>query len=253
MKVLAYLRVSTKEQAQEDKFGLSTQRDVVNRWAESHENTILEYYEDKGYSGSNQMRPDLQQLLQDVKSTEAEAVVVPYFDRWARDTFLHLYLEKELKVHDIKLLSATEEGMNDDDPTSELQRTMMSAFAQYERQRITSRMAGGRKKKAESGGHATGRVPFGYKKDEDSGELVIDPEEAEIVKRIYKYRQEPHNFSLRAIAEMLNDNGDRTKKGNKWSAKSVSYILNNKKYQGVLEQNVQGEKITTANKNLEIQ
>jgi len=251
MKVLAYLRVSTKEQAQADKFGLSTQRTVVNRWAERHENSILEYYEDKGYSGSNQMRPDLQQLLQDVKSTEAEAVVVPYFDRWSRNTFLHLYLEKELKVHDIKLLSATEEGMNDDDPTSELQRTMMSAFAQYERQRITARMAGGRRQKAESGGHATGRVPFGYEKDEDSGELVINHKEAQIVALIFQYRGD--DLSLRKIARLLNDKGYRTKKDNKWSGKSVSYILKNKKYQGILEQNIQGEKITTANKNLAIQ
>lgn len=251
MKVFTYLRVSTKEQAEDNKYGITDQQSVVNAWVDTHDHEVVDVYIDDGYSGSTQMRPRLQDLLQDIKTTEIDAVVVPYFDRWARDTFLHLYLEKELKVQGIKLLSATEDGMNDDDPTSQLQRTMMSAFAQYERQRITARMAGGRRQKAKSGGHATGRVPFGYNKNDETGELEINHKEAQIVALIFQHRS--NGLSLRKIANRLNEQGYRTKKDNKWSGKSVSYILKNKKYQGILEQSIQGEKITTANKKLQIQ
>lgn len=249
MKALAYLRVSTKEQASDSAFGLEAQKEIIESWEKQTGNTIPKFYIDKGYSGSTQDRPKLLTMLKDIKHLpDIEAVVVPKFDRWARDTFLHLYLEKELKVQGVELLSATEDSMNSDDPTTRFQRTLMSAMAEYEREMIRIRMEGGRRQKAKKGGHATGRIPYGYRKGEDG--LEIHPEEANGVQLIYEMRNAGN--SLRTIANKLNKKGYATKKGNKFRAKTVSRILKNPKYKGIMNQTVAGEQVDSENGSLRI-
>lgn len=249
MKVLAYMRVSTKEQASDSAFGIEAQKDIIESWEKQTGHTIPKFYIDKGYSGSTQDRPKLQTMLQDIKHMpDVDAVVVPKFDRWARDTFLHLYLEKELKVQEVELMSATEDSMNNDDPTTRFQRTLMSAMAEYEREMIRIRMEGGRRQKAESGGHATGRIPYGYRKGEDG--LEIHPREAECVKQIFRLRND--GMSLRKIANIVNSLGYSTKKGNDFRAKTVSRILKNDKYKGIMNQKVAGENVSAENGSLRI-
>lgn len=251
MKALGYIRVSTKAQGGEDRFGIPEQKDAIKTWAESNGYEIDGWYIDNGYSGSEQNRPALQDLLEDVKKNAEVPVIVAKIDRWARDTFLHLYLEKELVKTGSSLLSVAEDGFNDtDNATNALMREIMMSFAKFEAQRISARMSGGRRQKAKTGGHATGRIPFGYTKDSETGELVIHPQESAIVRCIFKDRE--RGKSLRAIAKGLNEAGSTTKKGNKWRAKSISNILNNKKYRGILEQSVNGETITSKNEELNV-
>lgn len=250
-KAVGYIRVSTKAQAGEDRFGIPEQKSSIKQWAESQGYTDIEWYVDNGYSGSSQDRPALQELLAEIKNLQVP-VIVAKIDRWARDTFLHLYLEKELVKAGSELLSVAENGFNDtEDPMNELMREIMMSFAKFESQRITARMSGGRRQKAKSGGHATGRTPFGYKKDLDTGTLKVDADEAKIVQSIF-YLHRKEGRSLRAIAEWLNRNHYTTKAGNKWRAKSVSNILNNSKYKGEIKQKVGGETITTHNPELKI-
>lgn len=249
MKTVGYLRVSTKEQAKNSKFGIPNQRDIVEKYAEREDLEVSEWFSDDGYSGGNQMRPALQDLLALAKE-EKITVIVAYFDRWARDTFLHLFLEKELIANKCHLISATEENLNDTSPHAELMKNMTIAFAQYERQRITARMTGGRRQKAKSGKVATGRTPFGYRKGDD-GELEIDPEEAKVVVKIFNGRNK-YGYSLRSIADGLNKKGHQTKSGKKWSAASVSYILKNDKYKGELNQMVGGDLISSTNQGLQV-
>lgn len=245
MKTVGYLRVSTKEQAKNTKFGIPNQRDIIEKYAKNQNLSVSEWYEDDGYSGGNQLRPRLQDLLEDVKG-EPTTVIVAYFDRWARDSFLHLYLEKELIKHESQLVSAAEESLNEKNPHTELMKNMTIAFAQFERQRITARMAGGRRQKAKSGGIATGRIAIGYTKDEN-GNIVPDKDEVSVIKRIFELRGE--GLSLRHIAKYVTLSYPDTKK---WSASSVRYVLNNEKYKGILNQSVQGETIRSENESLKI-
>jgi site-specific DNA recombinase len=111
-------------------------------------------------------------------------------------------------------------------------------------------MTGGRRQKAKSGKVATGRIPFGYKKNED-GEMEIDPEEAKTVVQIFEFREE-YGMSLREIATRLNMKGRTTKSGKEWSAASISYLLKNQKYRGELEQVVGGTTIHSTNESLKM-
>lgn len=242
MKVFAYIRVSTKEQAKSDKFGIPNQRGIIEKYAVREDLTVSEWYVDDGYSGSTQMRPKLQKLLTDLnKLDEDSAVIVPYFDRLSRDSFLYHFLIKEFMSSGATVVSATEESLNSDDPHADLMKSITVAFAQFERQRITARMAGGRRQKAEAGGHATGRIPFGFEKSE-AGDIRKVPAEVREVQDIFSMRDRT-GWSLRKIAGFLN-NSEATKK---WSASSVRYVLKNELYKGRMIQTVDGEEIVKRN------
>jgi site-specific DNA recombinase len=61
----------------------------------------------------------------------------------------------------------------------------------------------------------------------------VDPDEAQTIRRIYAMRQQ--GMSYRVIADVLNSEGIPTKRGGKWYAGTVRYILDNPKYRGAVE------------------
>ena len=73
---------------------------------------------------------------------------------------------------------------------------------------------------------------MGYCRDKDGG-LAIVAEEAEIVRRIYSLRRQRKGY--KAIADVMNQDGVPTKRGGKWYAATVRYILDNPKYKGLIE------------------
>ena len=85
----------------------------------------------------------------------------------------------------------------------------------------------GRKEKARRGEHAAGFPALGYKTNQG---LEVDPNGAAIVQDIFALHQQ--GYSLHGIASVLNQAGIPTKKGGKWCAGTVRYILNNPKYKG---------------------
>lgn len=97
-------------------------------------------------------------------------------------------------------------------------------MAAQERVTITQHTLAGKKGKAGVGGPA----PLGYRHDKEGG-LVIVPEEAEIVQRIYSLREQRH--TLEQIADVLNAEGVPTKSGGRWYPATVRYIFDNLKYQ----------------------
>lgn len=85
----------------------------------------------------------------------------------------------------------------------------------------------GRVKKANAKGFAGGRVPYGYNLI-DGDTLVIDPEEAKVVKEIYKLRKE--GISFQKLANTINSNKDNVRV---WSKQAISYLIKNPIYNGV--------------------
>lgn len=248
MQVIKYTRVSTKEQAKNDKTSLGNQSEVLDNYIKNKGFTVIESFTDAGFSGATINRPQLDKMFDFIKlnADKVDAVIVAYFDRWSRDTFMHLYLEKELMKYEVQLLSATEENLNGDDPATQMMRTFISAIAQYEKQRIVNRMSSGRARKAESGKVATGRTPFGYEKAED-GSLQVNPEQASIVSHIYELKAQDSNLSLNQIKKILKD-----QRGVSMSRSKIHYILNNKKYAGIVSQTVSGKKYEAENESLAI-
>lgn len=224
--VVGYIRVSTDSQA-ENGMGLEIQKDDINKFIAAHpEYRLLRIYEDPGISGASINRPGLRALLDAAKEKRFGKVIIAKLDRLARDLYIQLWVEKELLVDGIEVLSLAE-GFNGKDPITVAMRQIVGVFAQLEKGRITERLFSGRVKKVSIGGYAGGRLPRGYATTE--GKLHHNGE-ATVVLTIQKLKA--LGWSLRKIARHLNTEGIPNSKGRAWYSTTVKYILGNRVYAG---------------------
>jgi len=226
IKVVGYCRVSTEGQA-EHGMGLQIQKDGINRFIQDHpEYELVKIYEDPGISGASLNRPGLNALLGDAKGKGFSKVIIAKLDRLARDLYIQLWVEKELLVHGIEVISLAE-AFNGKDPMTTAMRQIVGVFAQLEKGRITERLLSGRLKKASLGGYAGGRLPRGYATDE--GKLRLN-REATTVRAIQKLHRQ--GWAFRRIARHMNEQHIPNSKGACWYPATIRYIVLNQVYQG---------------------
>lgn len=237
MNVIAYTRVSTDGQIGEDKFGLDVQKKTIEEYCAKNDMHILKWYTDEGESGAK-TRPGFDEIVYgEVSNPPYEAVVVAKSDRVARDINIYYYYKMMLTKKNIKLISIAE-----DFGQFGVFANMLEAFtlcvAEMERENINKRTSGGRKVKAALGGYSGGRAPMGYKVQ--NKKLVINPDEAEVVKFIFK-----HKFagdSMLGTMNALNAAGYKTRNGKPFVISTVQSIWNNERtYRGEYRYGKNGE------------
>ena len=217
MAILAYLRVSTDEQARSG-LGMDAQLEAIEQAAGSPD----AIYRDDGFSGSDTRRQGLLDALDAL--TEGDALVVAKRDRLARDVFFSAWIEKEAKKRRARIVSAAGEGTDNDEPASKLMRTIVDAFAEYERNLISARTAAALQQKRRRGEKTGGGVPFGKQLAADGTHLVDDAEEQRILSLIVDLRDQ--GWSLRQIGAEMGRRGIPTKTGKvNWNPKTISALL----------------------------
>lgn len=233
VKAVGYLRVSTEEQAQNG-LGLESQDRAVRAFALSQGYQLVGVVTDKGVSGSTHpfARPGFSQIVEMAEARAFSVLLVAKFDRMARHIVYSVTTVKDLDDRFGVAIRSVSEPI---DTSSAMGRTIFAIFAgmaETEREVITDRMHGGRKEKAIRGGFAGGEAPYGYRKDQ-SGNLVVDEAQAEVVRRIFAMRGE--GTLLKDIAAKLNAEGVPSKRGRRWWQSQVGYVLENRKYVGAVE------------------
>lgn len=226
---IGYVRVSTENQAGDDKFGIEVQKEKILLYANENGYNIVAWYCDVT-SGASDDRPEMNKILfgEDVTNPPFEAVIAYKSDRVARDTKLYFYYLYTLEKRNIKLLSVKEEFPEGD--FANIYRSLMMFAAEQERKNIALRTGNGRKAKASAGGYSGGRVAYGYRVE--SGRLVINEDERPIVE--YVFEQHAKGVPMLTIADNLNELGYKTRKGTRFQNTSVRSIINNKPlYQGM--------------------
>lgn len=227
---IGYIRVSTEQQAEEEKYGIDVQKQAILLYANNNGYNIVDWKIDK-MSGVKDNRPALNEILNGdvISNPPIEAVIVFKNDRLARDTKLYFYYLYSLEKKNIKLLSTKEEFVEGDDMAN-IYRALIQFVAEQERKNIALRTSKGRSVKARCGGYSGGRCPYGYKVKE--GCLVINDEERPIVEYVFKRYAE--GTPMLTIADELNDLGYRTRKGTKFQNTSVRSIVKNRPlYEGM--------------------
>ncbi|QOY34718.1 recombinase family protein [Anaerobacillus isosaccharinicus] len=219
-KVAIYLRVSTKEQAEDDKFGLPIQKEDCKNFCKNKDYEIFNIYTDEGVSGSLQNRKAMNQLFEDAKSGHFSKMIISKYDRLARDLYLQMWFEKELLIYNIEILSVHEDFAGQD-PMKVMMRQMMGMFAQFEKSRISDRLLSGRIHKRGRGGFIGGQEPLGYFSIKGSKKLYINEEKVETVRRAFELRG---IGSLTKIAATLNMEGHTTRDNKAFSAMQVKRI-----------------------------
>lgn len=226
MRVLAYVRVSTDEQADEG-FSLPAQRQriadfVRSQWPAAAE---INWYIDDGFSAKNLDRPHLQELRRDAAA--GDVVMVLRLDRLTRSV-LDLYtLLKEWEHRGVFFRSVTE-PYDTQKPEGRFMIGLLALLAEWERLRIGERVREVMAHTVQADRCHLSRPPLGY--DLVDGRLVVNPAEAAIVREVFDLYLT--GLSLRAVARSLSQRGLRTKGHAEWTDFAVRYVLQNPVYTG---------------------
>lgn len=216
-KAVAYVRVSTDTQ----ELGPEAQRAALAVWADRNGVEIVATFEDRGVSGAAAIdrRPGLLSALDALAEHGAGLFVVAKRDRLARDVMNAAMIERMAERVGARVVSAAGEGEGDD-PASKLMRTMIDAFAEYERAIIRSRISAALAVKAARGEKVGGVQAYGAAEGNDAER---NDAEREIVAAVVKARAA--GLSIREIAAELAAAGMRTRKGGEIQSTQVARIL----------------------------
>jgi site-specific DNA recombinase len=234
-----YIRVSTKEQLGEDKFGLPVQLEMCKDYCLKNNYQIYKIYEDDGKSGGYEdldndlnKRPALNDLFEDANKGKFNLVLIPKLDRLARSLYAQLWVEKELRKLNIEVVSVSE-PFSGQDPVMTMMRQMMGVFAEFEKNRIAERLHSGKMYKRKLGGYIGGQAPLGYFSVKGSRRLYINEEKIKTVRRAFELKG---NMSLKKIAIKLNEEGHSTRDEKRFTAMQVKRIFDREKlYRGEMD------------------
>ena len=229
---VGYIRVSTKGQDADDRYGAEVQRDAILKFCELNNFVIDRWYYDT-ISGTIESRPEWNKILYDneVLNPPIEAVIAYKSDRIARDIKLYFYFLFLLEKRGVKLISTKEKFDDDQFGLASVYRALMLFVAEQERRNIALRTGSGRSVKANAGGYAGGQAPYGYSSTRGSGRLVVNEEEAKIVQLVFKLLDS--GWTMNDIADELNDRGYRTRNGKHFRFYQIRSLKDNRKtYEG---------------------
>lgn len=227
LRVAAYARVSTD--SDEQLVSLKAQREHYETYIKSNsEWEFAGLYYDEGISGTKkEKRPELLRMIRDCENGKIDFIVTKSISRFARNTMDCLELVRSLM--DIGVYIYFEkENLNTGDMESELMLSILSGFAEEESASISQNTSWSINKKFQNGSYIIGSPPYGYANV--NGEMVIVPEEAEIIKRIFAECLSGKGGSI--IAKGLNRDNIPARRGNHWSPGTVIEMLRNEKYKG---------------------
>ena len=218
-----YTRVSTDAQGEGEKVSLPEQERMGKACIESKGWQYIRTYEDNGYTGRNKNRPALQKMIADIKNKEIDAVIIYKLDRLSRKQRDTLDIIEDVLLENNVDLVSLNETLDTSTPFGRAIIGVLSSFNQLESENIAMRTAMGRYATAREGGYAGGKPPLGYKAV--NGQLVVVPEEAEIVRLVFDLRAK--GKTLIGITDELNKRGYRSKKGNEFKHSAIQTILKN--------------------------
>ncbi len=177
-------------------------------------------------------RVGLTRLREAVRAGLVSAVIVFDLDRLARKLSDQLLIVDEIERHGAKLELCS--GPVEATPEGKMFLQMKGAFAEFEKAKIKERTTRGRIEKARQGFVNGGRPPFGFsylgKAQGSRGELVVLPEQALIVKRIFAMCEK--GMSSGQIARALTDEGTRPLRAEQWDRRTVRKLLGARVYVG---------------------
>lgn len=230
LRVAAYCRVSTDSDEQASSYEVQIEH-YTSYIQSKPEWKLAGIYADDGISGTNtKKREQFNQMIEDCMNGKIDMIITKSISRFARNTLDCLKYIRQLKDKEIPVYFE-KENINTMDAKGEIMLTIMASLAQQESQSLSQNVKLGIQYRYQQGEVQVNHNRFlGYTKDENK-KLVIVPEEAKIIKRIY--REYLEGESLIQIARGLEADGILTAaKKKKWRPESIKKILQNEKYIG---------------------
>jgi len=234
---LAYLRQSLgrSDESKENSLSLEQQQESIKEFADKHNYQVERYIRDFDVTGRTLDRPGLTELRELVQS--GHTVIVWKYDRLARSVGGHSILVDELQDRGATVISVTE-------PQGKLPRQMMAVFSEFYSDALSERIIAIREAEARRGKFTGGQPPYGYHRANAeeavnkkgvayirrTGPVVINPDEAEIVREIFD-RYKAGESQYRILVDLYQRIAPRSL-GGKWEIQMVRRLLANPFYAG---------------------
>lgn len=230
---------------------IANQRELLRNYAAQlglSDYTVIEYIDD-GHSGTNFRRPAFQELIEDAKHGKVQALIVKDFSRMGRDYIgVGDYMEQFFPSMGIRVISVND-GWDSEEhlgETLELDASFRTLLYDMYSRDLSKKRKTANQARNEKGVYSTSLAPYGYQKAEGNiHQLVVDPEEATVVRKIFSMFLS--GMKRGDIAKVLTSEGvptpsmrnveqNYTKKGasRQWSVDAVSIILRNEMYTGTV-------------------
>lgn len=230
LKVAAYCRVSTDSDEQATSYDAQVEH-YTEFIKKNSEWEFAGIYADDGISGTNtKKREEFNRMIEDTMAGKIDMIITKSISRFARNTLDCLKYIRQLKEKNVPVFFE-KENINTMDSKGEVLLTIMASLAQQESESLSKNVKMGLQFRYQNGEVQVNHNWFlGYTKDEN-GHLIIDEEQAKVVRRIFKEYLE--GSSLKNIADGLMADGIPTATGNlKWRGDGIRKILKNEKYIG---------------------
>lgn len=254
--IAMYIRLSKEDdKVKEESNSITMQRILLQNYvAENFADYELLEFCDDGYTGTNFRRPGMQEMLERIRNSEINCVVVKDFSRFARDYIeLGSYLEQIFPFLGVRFISVNDNYDSNDyqgsiaDIDMNFKNLLYDLYSKDLSGKVRSSLA----IKKERGQYVSANSPFGYEKDpEDRHALLVAEDEAEVVRRIFSLTVE--GYTVNEIAKRFNETGvktpiefkiekgktSRVPKGERflWSSSTIYQILRNEIYIGNIVQ-----------------
>ena len=230
LRVAAYCRVSTEQEEQQSSYAAQIAY-YTDKISQNKDWELAGIFADEGITGtSTKKRDEFLKLMALCEKGKIDMVLTKSVSRFSRNTLDAITYIRKLKAKGIPIIFE-KEGINTMQMASEMALCFLSGFAQAESESISRNVTWGKRQSFKNG-----NVPFqykrllGYEKGED-GQPKVVPEEAEMVKRIF--RSYYAGASISKIKKSLEADGIPSPTGKeKWSPGVLQYMLRNERYIG---------------------
>ena len=225
-RVAAYCRVSSGKDAM--LHSLSAQVSHYSEFIQRRPSwAYAGVYADEALTGTKDNRPEFQRLLADCRAGRIDRVLTKSVSRFARNTVTLLETVRELKELGVAVYFE-EQNIDSLSGDGELMLTILASFAQEESKSVSDNCKWRIRKDFSEGKPMNLPLLYGYRREK--GHIVIDEQEAEIVRFIF--RSCLNGMGKGRITEALREQGVPCRLGGEWQTETVGGILKNEKYTG---------------------
>ena len=210
MKILGYIRVSTKLQSEKGN-SLKLQKSKIKDYCRLNDFELIEIYEDKGISGmSIDKRDGYKEMVNYLTNNDIDGIVVWSLSRLGRKMKYIVEFMDILKGNNINFFSIKENLSNNDKVVS-LKMNILGSINEFEVEVIRERIKDVKRNKKQNG-EVYGRLQYGW--DNEDGKLIKNDKEFSVIKRIKNLKSRGYSWSK--ISNRLNEDGIRSKEGKIW-------------------------------------
>ena len=229
LRCAAYCRVSTEMGGQKNSYSAQVTY-YSQRFENSETETLVDIYADEGISGtSEEKREDFRRMIADCRRGKSDRIYTKSISRFSRNTRDCLKNIRELKSLGISVYFE-KENIDTAEISDELMITVMGGLAQEESTSIGQNVSWGIRQKMRDGTMKYANAPYGYRKDHETGDIVIDEKTAQIVREIFEMYL--NGSGCRGIADELNRRGVAPPAGKMWRQNRIGEILASVNYVG---------------------